>query len=403
MDRLVLEPAALLDPDAEQPSAGALLLEDGRIAARLAAGERSPENARRVALPGLALAPGFIDVHYHGALIFTPPREVAAALRAAGEALLATGVTGFLPTTVAWPAAQLEDAVTEWAIAVAGQREPGSGAAALGLHLEGPWIRPEAAGAQPKAGIRPYRAGDAELFARAERSIRLLTFAPEAEGAAALLAELGRRGIAASLGHSLADADACERAVAAGARHVTHLFNAMGAFHHRKPGLIGTALADDRVSCDLICDGVHVHPSAVRLAARAKGAQLALITDNVAPPAQSQNANVSSSYGAGAVRNDGTAWRLADGTLAGSRLTLDRALANAEAFGALTRLGAVRALTLAPARLLGIERERGTLRPGARADFALLDPNGRVRETWLAGRRAWPSAPDKSPDGDVHT
>ncbi|HEU4427678.1 MAG TPA: amidohydrolase family protein, partial [Myxococcota bacterium] len=204
-----------------------------------------------------------------------------------------------------------------------------------------------------------------------------------------LWAELGRRGIAASLGHSLADADACERAVAAGARHVTHLFNAMGAFHHRKPGLIGTALADDRVSCDLICDGVHVHPSAVRLAVRAKGAKLALITDNVALPQQSQNANAVESYGAGAVHDDGAAWRLADGTLAGSRLTLDRALANAEAFGALTRLGAVRALTLAPARLLGIERERGTLRRGARADFALLDSTGSVRETWLAGRRAW--------------
>jgi len=403
MDRLVLEPAALLDPDAEQPSAGALLIEGGRIAARIAPGERVPKSARRVALPGLALAPGFIDVHYHGALIFTPPREMSAALRATGEALLATGVTAYLPTTVAWPAAQLEDAVTEWAIAVAGQREPGSGAAALGLHLEGPWIRPEAAGAQPKAGIRPYRALDADLFARGEGVLQLVTFAPEAEGADALLAELGRRGIAGSLGHTLADADKCEQAISRGARHVTHLFNAMGAFHHRSPGLIGTALGDDRVSCDLICDGVHVHPSAVRLAARAKGAQLALITDNVAPPPQSQNTNAIESYGAGAIHDDGAAWRLADGTLAGSRLTLDRALANAEAFGALTRLAAVRAMTLAPARLLGVERERGTLRAGARADFALLDSSGSVRETWLAGRRAWPSAPDKSPDGDVHT
>jgi len=403
MDRLVLEPAALLDPDAEQPSAGALLVEGGRIAARLAAGERLPESALHVSLPGLSLAPGFVDVHYHGALIFTPPGEITAALRATGEALLATGVTAYLPTTVAWPEAQLAEQVTEWAAAVAKQSEPGAGASALGLHLEGPWIRPEAAGAQPRAGIRPFRAADVDLFARAEGLVRLVTFAPEAEGAGALLTELGRRSIAASLGHTLADADACERAVSAGARHVTHLFNAMGAFHHRKPGLIGTALADDRVSCDLICDGVHVHPSAVRLAARAKGPQLALITDNVAPPPQSQNANAAASYGAGAVHGDGAAWRLADGTLAGSRLTLDRALANAEAFGVLTRLAAVRAMTLAPARLLGIERERGTLRPGARADFTLLDSTGSVRETWLAGRRAWRRAPKKSPGGDVHT
>jgi N-acetylglucosamine-6-phosphate deacetylase len=187
------------------------------------------------------------------------------------------------------------------------------------------------------------------------------------------------------MGHSLADAAACERAIGEGARHVTHLFNAMGAFHQRSPGLIGTALGDDRVSCDLICDGAHVHPAAVRLAARAKREKLALITDNVAVPSADENANALSSYGAGVVHDDGVALRLADGTLAGSRLTLDRAVANAESFSALSRLEAVRAVTLVPAQLLGIERERGTLRAGARADFALLDATGAVAETWIAG------------------
>jgi N-acetylglucosamine-6-phosphate deacetylase len=216
--------------------------------------------------------------------------------------------------------------------------------------------------------------------------VRLVTLAPEAEGADALLAELARRGIAASLGHTLASAEQCERAVAQGARHATHLFNAMGAFHQRAPGLIGTALASDALSCDLICDGVHVHRAAVRVAARAKGDRLALITDNVAIPRAGEKANALPSFGAGVVHDDGSALRLADGTLAGSRLTLDRAVANAEAFGAMSRLAAVRAATLAPARLLEIERERGTLRAGSRADFVLLDASGTVAETWLAGR-----------------
>jgi N-acetylglucosamine-6-phosphate deacetylase len=386
MEPLLLEPARLLDPEAGAEGDGALLVAGGRIAARIPAGAAPPSGVRRVPLAGLSLAPGFLDLHYHGALIFTPPAEAAAALRSAGAALLATGVTGFLPTTVTWPAAELRAQVSAWASAAAGQGEPEDCAAVLGLHLEGPWIRAEAAGAQPKTGIRPYRDADAELLDRAEGLARLVTLAPEAEGASALLGELARRGVVASLGHSLADAAQCERAAAEGARHVTHLFNAMGAFHHRAPGLIGAALADDRLSCDLICDGVHVHPAAVRLAARAKAARLVLITDNVAMPTAPQQSAAPSSFGAGAVRDDGVALRLADGTLAGSHLTLDRALANAQAFGALSRLEAVRALTLAPARVLGLERERGTLRPGARADFALLGADGRIAQTWLAGR-----------------
>ena len=389
MERLVLEPALMLDPEARVEGVGALLVEGGRIRARLAAGEPAPADARRAPLAGLALAPGFLDLHYHGALIFSAPGEAVAALRLAGESLLATGVTGYLPTTVTWPAAELSAHVSAWASAASSLRDSADGANALGIHLEGPWIRPEAAGAQPRAGIRPYRDADNELLERAEGLAKLVTFAPEVEGASALLAQLARRGIAASLGHSLADADTCARAVAEGARHVTHLFNAMGAFHQRAPGLIGAALSDDRLSCDLICDGVHVHPAALRLAARAKGDRLALITDNVAIPRAMQNANALPSFGAGAVRDDGVALRLADGTLAGSRLTLDRALANAQAFGALSRLEAVRALTLTPARLLGLERERGTLRLGARADFALIDAAGSVAETWLAGRCVW--------------
>lgn len=378
MSRVALVNALLLDPEADAPASGGLLLEDGRITARLGAAE-APASAQRIDLGGRALAPGFLDLHYHGALVHGPLGEAAAGVSETARTLLASGVTGFLPTTVAWPEPELLARVG--ALAEACAVGANDGATPLGLHLEGPWISADAAGAQPEVGIRDFDAREgARVFERAHGTLRMVTFAPELPGAPALQAELARRGIVAALGHSQADAEQVEAAVSRGARHVTHLWNAMSGLHHRAPGLAGAALADDRVSCDLICDGVHVHPAAVRVAARAKRERLLLITDRVAAGA---------GFGAGALVDDGTALRLADGRLAGSRLTLDRALHNAVSFRAMTRLEAVAAVTVRPARLLGLERERGTLRPGARADLALLDEGDRVVETWLAGRRAF--------------
>ncbi|MEN8161255.1 MAG: hypothetical protein ABFS41_14380, partial [Myxococcota bacterium] len=150
MSRVALVNALLLDPEAAEPAPGGLLLEGERIAARLAAGEPAPESARRVDLAGRALAPGFLDVHYHGALVFGEVAETQAVLARTARELLAHGVTGFLPTTVAWPEAELEARVA--ALAEACAVSAPDGATPLGLHLEGPWIAPGAAGAQPERG-----------------------------------------------------------------------------------------------------------------------------------------------------------------------------------------------------------------------------------------------------------
>jgi N-acetylglucosamine-6-phosphate deacetylase len=388
--RVLLHKAVLLDPEARDPRPGALLVESGRIETVLGPDESGPEDVERVDLEGAFLAPGFVDLHFHGSLIFADAAGFEAALRESCASLPRFGTTAFLVTTVAWPAAELAPKVVRLAALLTAA--PAGGAVPIGLHLEGPWINPKSAGAQPAAGIRAFDAEEGEdVLARGAGTIRMVTFAPEVGGVEELQELLALRGIVGALGHSLARAAQVEAAAERGANHVTHLFNAMGPLHHREPGLAGAALADDRLSCDLICDGAHVDPRVTRLAWRAKGDRLALITDRVDPPPAPEGA----SFGSGPIRDDGIALRLPDGRLAGSRLTLDRAIHNAQLFAGMTQLEAVAACTLRPARLLGIEGDRGTLRPGARADLVVLDAGGAVRETWLGGRRAYRSEPPR--------
>jgi N-acetylglucosamine-6-phosphate deacetylase len=379
VERVCLRAALVLDPEAREPAPGSLLVRGDRIEARLGPGEPVPPDARVVELAGCALAPGFVDLHYHGSLVVRDVAGFEAALLASSNELVRHGTTAFLATSVAWSREALAPRVEKLAELV--MRGGFPGAAPIGIHLEGPWLAAAAAGAQPASAIRGYDAAEGrEVLARGRGAIRMLTLAPEVSGARELLAELAHENVLAALGHSRAGAAEVDVAVAAGARHVTHLFNAMGPLHHREPGLAGSALADERLTCDLICDGAHVHPQVVRLAARALGERLILITDRV------ELEGGAPSFGSGALRDDGVALRLPDGRLAGSRVTLDRALANAQRFAGLSLLEAVAACTLRPARRLGIERERGTLRPGARADLAVLGSDGALRETWLAGR-----------------
>jgi len=386
--RIYLEDAILLDPEQPEPTPGGLLLEGDRIAARLRGAHDAPDDAARIVLQGCFLAPGFIDLHYHGRFVFAADGGADDALHDAFRTAAAEvrhGVTGYLPTTVALPADRLAgqlDSMTQLMT-----RSELEGARPLGLHLEGPWINAAAAGAQPRDGIRPCDPAEArELLARGAGLVRMLTLAPEVEGGPALLALLQREGVVAALGHSRAEADCVMDAVARGARHVTHLFNAMGPLHHRAPGLAGVALTDERLTADLICDGAHVDYRVIALAVRALGERLMLITDRMDPPREALRAG----FGSGPVHDDGTAWRLADGRLAGSRLSLDRAIRNAVASVGLSLLEAVAACSLRPARLLGLEAEIGSLRPGARADLVVLGPDGQLRETWIGGRRVHP-------------
>jgi N-acetylglucosamine-6-phosphate deacetylase len=341
---------------------------------------------------GLVVAPGFIDLQCNGALgvdlTSDPDRlgDVAAGLPR-------WGVTAWLPTVVTSPPAVRLAALR----ALREHRDVESGAVGatpLGLHLEGPFLAPARRGAHdPDLLAAPALAlVDAEGWSRAAR-VALVTLAPELPGALDVVRALVDRGVVVAAGHTSATATQARAGLDAGVTGVTHLFNAMGGLHHRAPGLAGVALTDPRPQVGLIADGVHVDPTVVALAARALGDRMVLVSDAVAAlgvghaggaPARSLGSLPVDVPADGA----GEAARLADGTLAGSVLSLDRALRNLMAFAGVDLAGAVRAVTAAPAALLGLP-DRGVIAPGAVGDLVLLTPDGHVVATVVGGQVAY--------------
>lgn len=338
--------------------------------------ERAARGATVIDAAGLLAVPGFIDLQCNGALgidlASEPERlwELAAALPR-------WGVTAWLPTIVTTPPEVVERALTTLA---AGSPEGWVGAVPLGLHLEGPFLSPDKKGAHPEALLRSPSLAAVEGWSRAA-GVALVTLAPELDGALEVIEALVERDVRVSLGHSAATAAETEAAVVAGATWVTHLFNAMNPLHHREPGLVGAALIDARLHVGLIADGIHVHPSVVAVAQQALGERLTLVTDAVGalglPPGAQRLGRAQVSVG-----DDGV--RLADGTLAGSNLSMNQAVRNLIAFTGCLPETAIAAASGAPARLLGDHR-RGHLEPGARADLVLLSADLEVRTTVIGG------------------
>jgi N-acetylglucosamine-6-phosphate deacetylase len=211
----------------------------------------------------------------------------------------------------------------------------------------------------------------------------MLTIAPEISGALEVIAEAARRGVCVSIGHSDAEMPIAQQAVKAGARHATHTFNAMRPLDHRNPGIIGEVLSDDRISADVIADGIHVAPAVVKLFLRSKGLERAvLITDAISATGMPEGR-----YQLGPIEvevKDGKC--TANGSLAGSVLTMDRAVRNVMQFSNWSLREAVRAATLNPARAVGLSESYGVLARGARADFTVLSPGGEVVRTIVGGR-----------------
>lgn len=332
---------------------------------------------------GMYVAPGFIDLQVNGGWGYDFTTD-APSMGEVGRRLPSTGVTAFLPTIVTGPARVRRDAMRAMATFADG-RSSGM-AAPLGLHFEGPAISPMRPGAHNARWIGPPAHDELDGWAR-ERGVAMVTLAPECDGALDLIRSLVERGVVVSAGHSECSPGEFDAARRAGVGMVTHLFNAMAAFSHRAPGLVGAALGGD-VCAGLICDGIHVDPLAVNIAWRALGPdRTILVSDAIAAlgldAAQTRLGDVT-------VYIDETGVRTADGILAGSNLTLDRAVRNLVDYTGCTPAEAICTVTRNPASVLRLA-DRGRIAVGARADIVVLDASLRVVETFVGGEVAWRS------------
>lgn len=349
------------------------------------------------AFAGLWIVPGFIDVHVHGVLshdTLADPGSVAAI----AARLPRFGCTSFTPTTFACPPERLEMLVA--GVEAAMDAPAPESARVLPAHLESNFMAPEYRGAQPLSELclPPDAPADAAtpgtattftaddilgVIARHRRAVGKLTLAPELPAALALIRGLVSQGHRVSLGHSAATLEDARAGIEAGARQATHLFNRMPPFTHRSPGLVGAVLDDDRVDVELVCDGYHVHPVAMRAAIRAKRPERVMaITDGLAGAGLPVGSRFEIDGRNVTVRDQ--ACFLDDGTLAGSRLTMDRVFANLVTMVGLTPVEAALMTATVQARAHGVG-DRGRIAEGLLADLAVLDPDWRVRQTMLGG------------------
>jgi N-acetylglucosamine-6-phosphate deacetylase len=328
---------------------------------------------------GARLLPGFVDVHVHGGAGADAMDADPDALRHMARFHAAHGVTALLPTT--WSASETDLASALKAIAaVTGRVE--DGATILGAHLEGPWINAGRCGAQDPAAIRTPDVAEAGRLLDSG-VVRLVALAPELDGAAGVIDVCRKRGVVVSAGHTDASYEQMAAAVRLGVTQVTHTFNAMSGFDHRDPGTVGAALAFPELRCELIADGIHVHPGGMAVLARAKGPDGVILVSDATRAAGLPEGPVD--LGGRTAHHAGGAVRLDDGRLAGSALTLDVALRH---FGAATGWSwedLWRGTSANAADALGLAA-KGHLSAGADADLVLIDEDWTVRLTVVGGR-----------------
>lgn len=333
---------------------------------------------------GATLVPAYFDVHIHGSAGSDVMEATKDALNNVGSFLARHGVGSYFATTVTAPVDKTLKSLNGLAKLIGTDLR---GAKPLGIHIEGPFISHAKKGAHPE---RDLQQPSIPLFERmweaAEGHIRLMTIAPELPGAIEVIERAVALGVRISLGHSNAGTEDALRAVRAGASSATHTFNAMRRFDHRDPGIIGVVLDRHDLSGEIICDGLHVHPTVVRMFWKEKGAERTiLITD-----AMSATGMPDGHYKLGEldVRVKDGKCVIGEDTLAGSTLTLDRAVRNFADFTC-TDLGTTAALLASrnPARMAGLEAQVGALEVGRSADITVLSPKGEVVETILRGEK----------------
>jgi len=325
------------------------------------------------------ILPGFIELQVNGSHGIDVMTATAETLGALARHLGREGTTACLPTAVTSPIDRIEKVHS--AITDAIEQTPQNDAASiLGMHLEGPFISPKRLGAHPHLNLEPH--GDAFERTLTMRALKLITLAPELQGALDAIRALTAQGVVVSMGHTDATLDEANAAIAAGARMFTHLFNAMRPLNHRDPGVIAAALAPSPAYAAIIPDGVHVHPEMIRLAIRSRGAAgIILTTDKIV----FAGLDTAQSETIGRARIEGGAARLADGTLAGAIISmLDGVRLIVERCGVSVGEAAMMASTN-PARVVGAG-DRGRIEAGARADLLVLGPQLDLKAVFIAGR-----------------
>lgn len=381
-DRWAVRADTVLTPGEELD--GAWVLIDGDRIEAVGRG-RPPDGTRLVDLGDRVLAPGFVDLHVHGGdgaqVNGATADEVAESVRTIARLHVRHGTTALVPTTVSDTPDRL--IATVRGIADATDQPEASAAYPLGAHLEGPWIASSRAGAQDRRCIRPPDTGElGALMTAARDTIRLVTVAPELPGGEDLIRFATAHGVAASVGHTDADAATARRAFGAGARHVTHLFNAMPGIHHREPGPVVAALADPRVSVEVIADAVHLAPEVLALVLAVAPGRVTAVTDAMAATGLGPGRYRLGSLDAD-VREDRATLSDDERTLAGSVLTMERAVSVLVSAGVSLPV-AVTAATATPAGVIGAST-RGRLAPGMRADLVALEPDLSVAAVVVGG------------------
>lgn len=342
---------------------------------------------------GHYLSPGFIDIHNHGNSGHDMMEATFEALETMARFHISRGVTGFLATTMTAPYEDTKMAVKNAADYILEQDRAGftfhfqgsCKAQLLGIYMEGPYFSMARKGAQPPEYIKNPDIRELEDLIKISRdNIRVVALAPELPGALEAILNLRSRGITVSAAHTDATVDQAKKGIDRGITQATHIFNGMRGFSHREPGIVGAALIDERVSCEMICDGIHLHPAAMQMVVKMKGRDKVILISDAMMACGLSDGEYTLGWQKVIVRN--RAARLSDGTLAGSTLTLDRAIYNMVHMVGVPLPDAVRMATLNPARAIGLSATKGSIEIGKDADLVIFDDNITVKRVIINGK-----------------
>jgi N-acetylglucosamine-6-phosphate deacetylase len=387
---IAIHASRILTPETEISDA-VIVVEGTRIAALGHRDEiRIPAGALDYVAAGMTIVPGFVDVHIHGAAGHDVMEGTPRALDAITAAVAGHGTTSIVATTVTAPLEETCQSLAGIANYITAHESPGEegaerrlAAEVVGIHLEGPFISRARRGVHPPESLAaPSVELLQKLLQAAENRVRIITIAPELPGALDLIRFAVENKIVAAIGHTDADYDQTRAAVQAGARHAVHFYNAMRPFSHRDPGVVGAVLTDPEVTAEVIADLVHVAPPAIQVLIGCKGNDSVILASDAMSATGMRDGNYRLGNFEVVVKN-GIAQN-SEGKLAGSTLTLDRAVRNLVALG-VPLVDAVRMATVLPARRLGIAGKKGIIAVGADADLVALTPDLRVASVMTRG------------------